>query len=151
MGRTESDDAGTKAAHALQQSTYLEQRPAFDRLDRMAKIREAQHAREEGEPLFHPATAQEGAGMIRAAGEALLHTTGQVTGLSRERLGLEVYLLDTLDTPNMIVWVRPNCAWRRQPLPAFLSPLSMRRRRRKRTIRSRRCRRTNWRPVISPR
>ena len=98
-GRSEGDDRGTHAIKRLNRAEYTERRTAFDPFDAMAKRREAQEARVEGERLLaiSPETH-----VLRASGEALVHTPGPITGLTPEQLQVEVALLDTLEHPNHI-------------------------------------------------
>ena len=98
-GRSEQDDAGAKAARLLQDATYTDKRIAFDRLDGMAKTREAAHKREQGEALLQPPQEQL---LLRGGGEAFLSAGVPMTGLTPEQLSLEITLLNTLKYPNMI-------------------------------------------------
>ncbi len=101
-GRSEDDDAGAQAIRALNEPHYTESRPAFDPFDAIAKTREAQDAREKGERLLQP-TSADGAHLVAAAGEALVLVPDRpITGLSPEQRAIEIALIDTLETPTMI-------------------------------------------------
>ena len=97
-GRTEEDDAGAQAIRALAKAEYPAKRPAWDQFDAMAKDREAQVVRENGERLRRA----NGSHLLKTAGEMLQYEPGPIKGVSQEQLALEVAMIDTLETPDMI-------------------------------------------------
>ena len=97
-GRSEADDPGTKGAKAMQTAMVLEERPAFDQFDAMAKPLEAKYARQEGSALLAPPEGK----VLRGAGEAMVRDVAAGNGLSPEQRAIELLLIDTLEQPTTV-------------------------------------------------
>ncbi len=97
-GRSEEQDAGTRAVVAHHQAHVTAQRPAFDRFDAIAKPREAAgHLAEATAFMAPPLDA-----VILAGGEGMVKDTGPGNGLSVAQNSREIDLIDTLENPSMI-------------------------------------------------